>query len=1409
MNAAAAGDTVVVGAGTYTENLTIDKAITLLGAQAGEAASGTARDGGESVINGGGNFAVTINADGVTIDGFEITGFGRDGINIRTAEVEKPDDPSIGAYRADVEIANNWIHATGTTGQRNGVVIGEFAGGPATSGKAAEIENVSITGNHIEIASNTVNNSRGIVVTNQFTAAPDGFLTVTGLDVSGNTVVSTGNALFASAGIATFRIDGASIADNAFTGTVNSYNLFESTVSDNTFNSIVILGVDGSTVSGNTFNVNNAYGLGLWGTEFGDNVSQDSAIEGNTFNYNTAAISATSTGGVALRAGVEFGTITFSDNTFNKGVFATIPAEDVILRGTSGNDTLDIEGFLTSSGLPSITTIRVEAGAGNDEILLDLSDNVVVLGGDGTDTAVFEAGTDLADIAALVDQFDSVEVIRVGAAGPGATWFVAEGMSIQAAVNAAVAGDTIIVADGFYANVVINKAITLQGANEHGATISGPGGAQGSAIRIEAGVNNVTITEFKIEASAGDLAAIYAVGNNDSITITRNIIDGGTAGHAFLSGGDGGYGLNDSTISFNTLLGNGTTGGTSALVYINGAASLGVSASDNTITYNTIEGEPAGGLLMGIESSDTTITYNTFVGTATYTQLEVFAAGNTIEENKFNATGLPFIGSTHADDIFSANDIDGPVVYIEGKSGFYATIQAAVDAAEPEDILIVGDGDYANVVIDKAITLQAANPGYVTISGPDANQGSAIRIEAGVDDVTISGFNIEASAGDLAAIYAVGDNTNITIEDNTIDGGTAGHAFLSGGANSNGLNNSTISGNTLLGNGGTGGTSAIVYINGAASLNVSAAGNQITDNTIQGNPTGGLLMGIESEYTRIIGNTFAGTASYAQLELFGGAGTIEDNDFGATGLFFVDGGSYYDAAEILANNTYEGPVVYISDKSGFYATIQAAVDAAGVDDTIKIGDGTYNGDVVINGKVGLTLEAINGAAAPTITGSVTVSNTTMAATSLIALDLLTSSTISAATVTLTGTAAEVALAFAATGITGLGNAGVTLSGTTVAAAALNALDLQTSGIIDAATFTTLIGAAADVATAYAATAGITGLGNAAVTLSSTTAAAADLNAIDGKTFGVIAAAALTTLTGTAADVAAIYASDGITGLGNEAVTLSDTTAAAAALNAIDLRTSGLIAASAVTTLTGTVAEVAAAYASTGITGLGNEAVTLSDTTAAAAALNAIDLRTSGLITAATVTTVTGTAADVATAYASAGITGLGNEAVTLSDTTAAAAALNAIDLRTSGLIVAATVTTLTGTAAEVATAFSSAGIIGLHNAAVDVVGAFGNDTIIGTIWADTINGGLGADVLTGGAGEDTFVFIAGQGNGDRIVDFSGFNGDGDKLQFQGYGEYATFSNLTGGLYEISKVDRSVIDFVIIEGDVITGDWTFI
>ena len=74
-------------------------------------------------------------------------------------------------------------------------------------------------------------------------------------------------------------------------------------------------------------------------------------------------------------------------------------------------------------------------------------------------------------------------------------------------------------------------------------------------------------------------------------------------------------------------------------------------------------------------------------------------------------------------------------------------------------------------------------------------------------------------------------------------------------------------------------------------------------------------------------------------------------------------------------------------------------------------------------------------------------------------------------------------------------------------------------------------------------------------------------------------------------------------------------------------------------------------------------------------------------------------------------------------------------------------------------------------------GNAGDNLLNGHDGADVLNGGVGHDTLIGGTDNDTFVFVAGQADGDTVVDFDGGGpfAAADTLKFVGYGAGASFT----------------------------------
>ncbi len=165
--------------------------------------------------------------------------------------------------------------------------------------------------------------------------------------------------------------------------------------------------------------------------------------------------------------------------------------------------------------------------------------------------------------------------------GPSATY-----KTIQSAVNAAVAGDTVLVQSGTYNEVVlVEKAITVKAAP--GATPIVDAGQKYPAFRVKAAA---TIDGFTIRNAGKSYTGVYVTASG--ATVSNNKISGCGWG-IFLTGG-----------SANTVKGNTVDGATTD--------GIGISGSNrNTVTGNKVTNS-AKGLSIEGSSSSNVIYFNDF-----------------------------------------------------------------------------------------------------------------------------------------------------------------------------------------------------------------------------------------------------------------------------------------------------------------------------------------------------------------------------------------------------------------------------------------------------------------------------------------------------------------------------------------------------------------------------------------------------------------------------------------------------------------------------------------------------------------------------------------------------------------------------------------------------------------------------
>ncbi len=324
--------------------------------------------------------------------------------------------------------------------------------------------------------------------------------------------------------------------------------------------------------------------------------------------------------------------------------------------------------------------------------------------------------------------------------------------------------------------------------------------------------------------------------------------------------------------------------------------------------------------------------------------------------------------------------------------------------------------------------------------------------------------------------------------------------------------------------------------------------------------------------------------------------------------------------------------------------------------------------------------------------SFSIADTSASAVDLTTLADLTSVPLDAASVTdITGSVAEISAALEDTGIANLSVTTATLSGPSEAASDVTGLAGDVPTVV-AGNLDELTGTTEEIQVVLDA-GNVSGLSGVTAVVSDTTDDATDLSDLLGSEVDAVDASTVTTLTGTVAEITAVMNNGAITKNDNVVAELTGTTEDAAGLSTL----AGLVAsvdASAVETLTGDVAEINIVLEDTSVTGLGDVDVTIDgdDVLIDAGSLQTLDDNTEGTVDADAIDGISGSASDVAAIYSSDGFSELGDDdIITITGTTADAADLNTIAdaLDAAGNIATLALTEITGDAADLAALYTN------------------------------------------------------------------------------------------------------------------------
>ncbi len=964
INAASAGDTVLVANGTYTENVTLKAGVNLQGVSQ----AGTIIDGTVSTPASFDNVTVsnlTVDNGGMLLD-MRGTGEVTDSTfhNVTFNLTANVSDPIlIGNGQVNGSMALNDVNGDGAGLTFSNVTMNSNDHDFSNSTAFAYTLFHSVGGARMLLDGVSLNGTASGTATGlgaQWNMSPNGGETAS-VTIE-NSSTSQGGNFYVSG------MDGVSVTGNTFDCQGLALNgVTHATVTNNTFENI-----DGSLTANGTQH----RGLVIENA-FGATGSSEILVTGNTFTNITATDGAISFQRFTeLPSGLatidQLNSIDIQGNTFsglgagvnpiflNATAFAAgavLPAGftgDQLILGTSGNDTVadNSAGAIAifgDAGVDSLTGNPVfGAGYGisivNGHWTVSNGTHTVTLSGVETVTV---AGTtyELVDkLGANVGGFQSVQAaIDAAPATGGATILIAPGTYTESAIPT----EASATAGGLY----INKPdLTLQGVNADGSLITSAADAQADGATIISGAQtdfgsnhfvgvaatNTTIEGLHLQAGPqtnNKLLEIWA----DNATVKNDFIDvniGGTtySGAAAIYFNDNGTTASDNitryTVDHNIL--------NEGVVVANGVGdpAHGIGANQQ-ITNNEFAGtfDPA----TGLGRYDTVVINGQVAGIGWLlepTQTPTIS-GNTFDNNTTpfllrgsdnSAANLPTAAEIQT--ILDNNgDADTTYAYVVQPNGdLRLAVRPAVDVNTGNPIL---DGQGHQVTFDSFAVTNTIDTLNLALDTGDDNVffGDQRIYEKSGDTIIVqSGANVPMSSQIMVDNLTVQPTVNSA--DLTL---TLATKFADGTTIPGGVRNLTL-GDYAAGQG----------------ANVTVIGNNLGD-TVTGNSGNTTFTGGTGADTFVTGTNIDSTSTFT-----GGAGidTLVYREHISRDDITVENGKWVVSCNVGTDNL--NGVEHVTDGThnfwlvgdGGFATIQEAVDAASAGDTIMIGDGTFAGATV-------------------------------------------------------------------------------------------------------------------------------------------------------------------------------------------------------------------------------------------------------------------------------------------------------------------------------------------------------------------------------------------------------------------------------------------------------------------------------